>query len=517
MKITNTATTCFATDDVIVTSNIAVPIVDAGTDQEINCVNPSATIGTGTAQAGYSYIWTTTIGNIVGATNNITATVDQAGTYTLKVTIDATSCFSTDDVIVTENVALPVANAGLDIFICNDLVTTLNATLPATSTGLWEVLFGGAADIVNPTSPTTDIIGLNANNIVTLKWTEDNGCGTDSKTITITTNIAPTVSNAGPAQILCEGTTMATLDGNAPTSGAGRWDVVSGPAMLSDEFFTNSTVSGLTDGSTSVIKWTITNGICPISESEVTIKVLEPKAIEKSEFQICDGESAQLIARGGISYAWSPSEGLDAVDIPNPIATPSVSTKYTVIINSGGTCGSTTKEVKVNVSPIPIVTITEDATINIGESIDLLATGGAGYSWSPAKGLDNASIANPVATPTKTTTYNVTVSNIDGCSAEESVTIEVKEDFEIFVPQMFEPNSSTNNIIKVNTIGIKSVVFKIYNRSNKEIFSTTDGSIGWDGKYNGTVQNMDTYVYVVIAETYAGTKITRQGSIQLVR
>ena len=518
LKVTNDVTTCFATQSIDVTADIALPSADAGNDQEINCTNPTVTIGTGTAQVGYSYLWTTTgTGNIVGATNNITATVDQAGTYILKVTIDATSCFATDDVLVTEDVALPIANAGLDIFLCNDLDVTLNATKPALSTGLWEVLFGGGADIVSPTDPKTEVTGLNPNSTVTLKWTEDNGCGTDSKTITITTNDAPTVSNAGSNQTLCEGTTTATLDGNAPISGAGRWDVVSGPAILSDEFFTNSTVSGLTDGSTSVLKWTITNGTCPISESEVIIKVLEPKAIEKSEFQICDGESAQLLAAGGISYAWSPAEGLDAVDIPNPIATPSIPTTYTVIINGGGTCGSTTKEVKVDVIANPIVTITEDATINIGESIDLLATGGTGYSWTPAEGLDNASIANPVATPTKNTTYNVTVSNIEGCSAEASVTIEVKEDFEIFVPQMFEPNSNTNNIVKVNTIGVKNVVFKIYNRSNKEIFSTTDGSIGWDGKYNGTVQNMDTYVYVVIAETYAGTKITRQGSIQLVR
>ncbi len=505
--------------DKIFTQQVTInknPTADAGTDQEINCANSTVTIGTGTAQAGFSYEWTTTTGNITGATNTITTTADQAGTYTLKITNTTTTCFATDDVVVTSTSSPPVANEGSNITLCDALTTTLNATMPITSTGLWEVV-GGTAVIVSSTDPKTGVTGLNPNAIVTLKWTEDNSCGTDSKTITITTSNSPTLSDAGPDQTLCDGTTMATLEGNIPTSGTGVWTVVSGSAILSDEFFTNSSISGLTDGSVSVLKWTITNGICPISESEVTIKVLEPKAVENSEYQICDGDNVQLIARGGISYAWSPPEGLSAVDIPNPIATPNITTTYTVEINGGGSCGNTTREIKVNVIANPIVTITEDATINIGESIDLLATGGTGYSWTPADGLDNASIANPVATPTKNTTYNVTVSNIEGCNTEASVTIDVKEDFQIFVPQMFEPNNSTNNVVKVNTIGIKNVVFKIYNRTNKEVFSTTDVSIGWDGKYNGTVQNMDTYIYVVIAETYAGTKITRQGSIQLVR
>ncbi len=516
LKVTNNTTMCFATDGVTVTENITLPVVNPGLDQEINCSNPTVTIGTGTAQAGYSYHWVTSTGNIVGVANNITATADQPGTYTLQVTNDATTCTNSASIEVTENIAIPIANAGLDIFLCIDLSTTLAAVLPTGSTGLWEVV-NGTVNIVNATLPNTEINSLLPNTTVMLKWTEDNGCGIDSKTITITTKTAPTVSDAGPAQTLCDGTTSTVLAGNTPISGSGVWTVVSGPAMFSDEFLTNSTVSGLTDGSTSVLKWTISNGTCPISESEVTIKVLEPKAVEDTVHQICDGESVQLIARGGTSYVWSPSQGLSATDIANPIASPTISTTYTVVINGGGTCGSTTKEIKVNVASIPIVTITDDATINIGESIDLLATGGVGYSWSPAEGLDNASIPNPVAKPRKTTTYVVTVSNIAGCSADASVNIEVKEDFEIFVPQMFEPNSSTNNIVKVNTIGIKNVVFKIYNRSNKEIFSTTDGSIGWDGKYNGTVQNMDSYVYVVIAETYAGTKITRKGSIQLVR
>lgn len=61
------------------------------------------------------------------------------------------------------------------------------------------------------------------------------------------------------------------------------------------------------------------------------------------------------------------------------------------------------------------------------QSIQLnsVANGGTGmtYSWSPSTGLNNANIANPVASPTVTTTYTLTVTNAGGCSTSESITI----------------------------------------------------------------------------------------------
>ncbi len=66
-----------------------------------------------------------------------------------------------------------------------------------------------------------------------------------------------------------------------------------------------------------------------------------------------------------------------------------------------------------------------------GESADLnctvSSTGSTGiqYTWSPAEGLSDPNIANPVATPEKTTTYTVTATSSEGCTATGSVTITV--------------------------------------------------------------------------------------------
>lgn len=81
----------------------------------------------------------------------------------------------------------------------------------------------------------------------------------------------------------------------------------------------------------------------------------------------------------------------------------------------------------LEVYPYPIVTISDDSTICPGFSVQLEATGGDFYTWTPATGLDNPSIANPVATPGITTTYVSEVSN-GYCSVFDSVTIYVATD-----------------------------------------------------------------------------------------
>lgn len=60
-----------------------------------------------------------------------------------------------------------------------------------------------------------------------------------------------------------------------------------------------------------------------------------------------------------------------------------------------------------------------------GIQLNSVANGGSGftYSWSPSTGLSNPNIANPIASPTVSTTYTLTVTNAGGCSTSESISI----------------------------------------------------------------------------------------------
>lgn len=61
------------------------------------------------------------------------------------------------------------------------------------------------------------------------------------------------------------------------------------------------------------------------------IGIINPEmTLNGTQFKIYGGQSLQLEASGVESYSWSPSEGLDNMDIPDPVVTPLVNTTYTV-------------------------------------------------------------------------------------------------------------------------------------------------------------------------------------------
>ena len=89
---------------------------------------------------------------------------------------------------------------------------------------------------------------------------------------------------------------------------------------------------------------------------------------------ICPGGSANLSAMGGITYLWTPSTGLSADTIPDPVASPAVTTTYTVSITNG-TCVSTSDAVTVTVAAgAPAANAGIDKSICVGDSTDIGVT-----------------------------------------------------------------------------------------------------------------------------------------------
>lgn len=122
---------------------------------------------------------------------------------------------------------------------------------------------------------------------------------------------------------------------------------------------------------------------------------------------ICLGESLQLQANteAGVDITWTDYNISDPKSA-TPTITPTVDTTYHVTaVNSTG-C-STEGSISVVVAQ-PITLEVSDAAICIGDAVQLHASGAVRYNWTPATGLSNPAISNPLATPTVTTTYQVT-------------------------------------------------------------------------------------------------------------
>lgn len=117
----------------------------------------------------------------------------------------------------------------------------------------------------------------------------------------------------------------------------------------------------------------------------------------------------------GLSFTWTQAGTLSSTTVQSPVATPVLaSTNYQVTARIGK-CFSQ-DNVTITTVPYPVANAGPDSTICFGNSIQLNASGGSIYSWSPRIFLNNSNIANPISqSPQQDIAYVVTVRDVLGC------------------------------------------------------------------------------------------------------
>jgi gliding motility-associated-like protein len=158
----------------------------------------------------------------------------------------------------------------------------------------------------------------------------------------------------------------------------------------------------------------------------ITVK---PLAVPQAgpDKSICVGQTTvQLTASGGSSYQWQPATGLSNPDIPNPIASPSSTTTYTVAVGVTGCVKTRMDSMVVNVRALPPITITNDTLICTIDTLQLKAVGSGQFSWTPNININNTSIANPLVSPDVPVKYYASLTDAFGCKNRDSVYVDVK-------------------------------------------------------------------------------------------
>lgn len=160
-----------------------------------------------------------------------------------------------------------------------------------------------------------------------------------------------------------------------------------------------------------------------------------------------------------------------------------------------------------------------DTTAIFDVPLQLQATGGIGYVWSPSTGLNNPLIPNPVAILRSDITYTVTVTDVNGCTATDDVFVKVYANNDVHVPGAFTPNGDgINDILKPLGFGLKKIeYFLIYNRYGQLVFETHQLDKGWDGTFKGKEQPTGTYTFVVKAINYRNRAVEKTGTSILIR
>ena len=496
ITVTN-ALGCSKKDSVKITVN-NLPIISKSRDTGI-CNNASVQLSAG---GGTSYLWTPTSGLDNPNISNPIATPASTTTYYVTVT-NAAGCSKMDSIKISAS-APPVISKSNDTSICKNTSVQLFASGGATYS--WS-----PSSTLNNTAISNPMATPSAATTYYVTVTNAGGC---SKMDSVQIGINPLAVITKSADTTICGQTSVRIFANGGTSYL--W---SPSSSLNDPTIPNPIAS---PASTTLYKVAIKDMYSCDYEDSVKISVRSSATFTVSpDVAVCLGLSKQLQASGGDSYIWSPATGLDNPNSSSPLASPGNTTTYTVTIHEN-TCNETGNlSTTVTVLSLPDVNATSanDLSCSIGSS-QLNATGAINYTWSPATGLNNSNIANPIATPSTTTLYKVVGKDNNGCINSDTVT--VKADFNknalYLLPNSFTPNGDgINDCFGIKYWGIvEDLDFRIYNRFGNMVFHTSDPNLCWDGTYKQHLQDANVFVYIITAKTACGI-VSRKGTVTLLK
>ncbi|MDB5150658.1 MAG: hypothetical protein JWQ57_4678 [Mucilaginibacter sp.] len=174
----------------------------------------------------------------------------------------------------------------------------------------------------------------------------------------------------------------------------------------------------------------------------------------------------------------------------------------TCTISSPAQCAipGTSNEFVIQTKALPTVAFNGDVTIKKGESIVLSPIPSndiTDYSWSPSAGLSNPAVSAPVASPTTTTAYTLTVTSAGGCQASTIIKVNVSE--QMAIPNVFTPNSDgVNDTWSIAGLtAYPNCTVNVFNRYGAGIYRSVGYSKDWNGSFNGYLLPSGTYYYVV--------------------
>lgn len=374
------------TSTLSVTASANPQTICAGSQTQVNAT-PAGGSG------NYSYAWTSSPAGFTSTSANPTATPTTTTTYTVNVT-SGTETASTS-VVVTVN---PLPDQPLSI------------------TGTTNVCKGqqGVSYFVSPVNGATGYVwtlpqgatigsGANTNSIIVnfsgsaqsgnITVAANNACGSGpaSPAFNITVNNAP-VANAGNNTTIATGGT-ANLSGSA-TGGSGNYSFAWMPSnLLVNANIQNPTTTALTSTTTFTLTVTDNTSGC-IATSTVQVFVTGgamSATATASPASICQGSQSTIQAlpsggSGSYTYQWTSTPAGFSSSIQNPVVTPTVTTTYNVVVNSGGTTAGASVVVSVNPLPETPGSITGTTTVCQGDqqiSYSIANVSNAtGYLWT---------------------------------------------------------------------------------------------------------------------------------------
>lgn len=378
-----------------------------------------------TSTPGHTYLWdfggNDTTSQVFAPIKTFTA----AGTYTANLYVKTSICnnnYDTARLVITVH-PKPTANFTITIDSCSSVINFINQSNPTSVPSKWYNTNGSTTTLFSSLSNPTYTYANAGTYTVQLVTQTSFGCK-DSITKTIIVPVDSVHINSPLSKCTYQTVPLLASGGSSYT-----WAPTSG---LSNAFIANPTCSVQTTTiyTVSILQNSLYGKACV--KTLTTSVTVYPKITSLFTYTIgaCNN-NVQFTDASTItptSWLWNYGDGNNS-STQSPLyyyGSPGTYTVSLIATNSFG-CKDTSKQVLL-LSGFNVVTVNQPIIKCEPDTVQLNATGGIIYSWTPTQYLNNPNIANPLAFPPTTTIYTVTISTINGidtCRSNLTTTVSV--------------------------------------------------------------------------------------------
>ena len=381
---------------------------------------------------------------------------------------------------------------------------------------------------------------LNNNDQITATFTPASSClvgqiaTSNLFLITVNPAVTPSISISSATTQICVGdnvTFNAIINGGGSTPQF-QWFVngnaVAGATANSFSTTTLSSSDAITVQLTSDLACAIPNTANSNSLSIIVLPYATPTIILSADRDvICVGQQVVLnsaIENGGAApqFVWQiGANSFTTTSATYTVSGLNASTNVSCTLISDYACVASntvlSNTIEIQVNQIPTVTLSEDVTIQEGETTELTASATAGmtYLWTPSASLSCSDCFTPIASPAETTVYTFIVRDTaTSCNAIDSLIVSVIRNYDIWVPSAFSPNGDSNNdFFFVRGNNIKEFNISLYDRWGNKVYESSNLAEGWNGEFQNRVINSGILVYVLNFTLNDGISATQKGNI----
>lgn len=278
--------------------------------------------------------------------------------------------------------------------------------------------------------------------------------------------------------------------------------VIGGAGNYSFNWSNGSTANQITNQPTGSYSLTVAdaNGCTQSASGFInTLPQLQITSLIDQLVCVQDRGSIDVTVAGGttpFNFSWntgSTTEDLNNIQPGN----------YSLLVTDANGCTISETFNVINTNSFNVNT-TGSATITMGETaiLNAVTTGSnqTTYNWTPAINHTCPNCQSTTVQPGSTTLYTVIATDTNGCIAQDTVTVKVIADYNIFTPNAFTPNGDGNNDylqIFGNLAGVKKLDLMIFNRWGEKVYETNDVNFQWDGRFKGDLIESSVLVYVM--------------------